>query len=201
MIKRNLLVIGLAVVLSACGFQLRGTGTNEMSLKELNLTARDAYGQTVVQLRNILESSGVKVNQGATYKLNLTSEVENQRSASYTGSQRSSEFELDTTLNYEITGSNNRSLLTDSVSVQKIYMHDGSNLTGSDQEAAQARRDIRSELIQKMMSRLQQLTPARLEQLQATADTKAKAEADAIEAAQRAQDETPQQSPLQFPTK
>ena len=28
MIKRNLLVMGLAVLLSACGFQLRGTGTN-----------------------------------------------------------------------------------------------------------------------------------------------------------------------------
>ena len=30
MIKRNLLVMGLAVLLSACGFQLRGTGTNEL---------------------------------------------------------------------------------------------------------------------------------------------------------------------------
>jgi len=35
MIKRNLLVMGLAVLLSACGFQLRGTGTNELSLKGL----------------------------------------------------------------------------------------------------------------------------------------------------------------------
>ena len=34
MIKRNLLVIGLAVMLSACGFQLRGTGTNELSIRK-----------------------------------------------------------------------------------------------------------------------------------------------------------------------
>ena len=40
MIKRNLLVMGLAVMLSACGFHLRGTGTNELAIKELDLTAR-----------------------------------------------------------------------------------------------------------------------------------------------------------------
>jgi len=33
MIKRNLLVMGLAVLLSACGFQLRGTGTTELAIQ------------------------------------------------------------------------------------------------------------------------------------------------------------------------
>ena len=54
MIKRNLLVMGLAVLLSACGFQLRGTGTNELTIKELDLSARNAYGETVTQLRQVL---------------------------------------------------------------------------------------------------------------------------------------------------
>ena len=55
MIKRNLLVMGLAVLLSACGFQLRGTGTNGLSLKELDVSARNAYGETVTQLRQTLD--------------------------------------------------------------------------------------------------------------------------------------------------
>ena len=42
MIKRNLLVIGLAVMLSACGFQLRGTGSTELSVKEMDVSARNA---------------------------------------------------------------------------------------------------------------------------------------------------------------
>ena len=71
MIKRNLLVMGLAVLLSACGFQLRGTGTNEMAIKELDVSARDAYSETVTQLRQVLENSGVHVYTGATYKLFL----------------------------------------------------------------------------------------------------------------------------------
>lgn len=201
MIKRNLLVMGLAVLLSACGFQLRGTGTNELAIKELDLSARNAYGETVTQLRQALESSGVNVHAGAPYKLILTNETENQRSASYAGSVSSAEYQLDTVLTYEIVGHENRSLLSDKLEVQKNYMYDGNNLAGSTQEAAQARKETRHDMVQRMMLRLQQLTPANLDKLQQTADAKAQAEADAMEAARRAQAAQPQQSPLQLPIK
>ena len=76
MIKRNLLVMGLAVLLSACGFQLRGTGHTELAIKELDVTARNSYGETVQQLRQVLENSGVKVYSGAAYNLYLLDEKE-----------------------------------------------------------------------------------------------------------------------------
>lgn len=198
MIKRNLLVVGAAVLLSACGFQLRGTGTNELSIKEMNVTARDAYGPTVVQLRRSLENSGVRVGAGAPYTLDLIDERASQRTASYSGSARSAEYELTSALQYEIRGQNNLALLDDKIEVQKTYVHDGNNLTGSDQEADQVRREMRNELVQRMMLRLQQITPAELDQLQVAAAARAKAEADAAEAAQRAIDATPQQSPIQI---
>ena len=110
MIKRNLLVIGLAVVLSACGFQLRGTGSTEITLKELDLSARDAYGDTVNLLRRVLQGSGVKIYTGAEYKLILVSEPETQRTASYSGSSRSAEYALTSTLNYELHGFKDRLL-------------------------------------------------------------------------------------------
>lgn len=47
------------MLLSACGFQLRGTGTNELAIKELDVSARDAYGNTVTQLRQVLENKAV----------------------------------------------------------------------------------------------------------------------------------------------
>lgn len=198
MIKRNLLVVGAAVLLSACGFQLRGTGTNELTLQELNLTARDAYGPTVKQLRSSLERSGVRLGSGAPYTLDLVDERANQRTASYSGSARSAEYELTNVLQYEIRGQNNLSLLNDKIEVQKVYVHDGNNLTGSDQEAEQVRREMRNELVQRMMLRLQQITPTELEKLQIAAAARAKAEADAAAAAQRIIDATPQQSPIQI---
>lgn len=199
MIKRNLLVMGLAVMLSACGFQLRGTGTNELSLKELDLTARNAYGDTVKQLRNALENSGVRLYSGAPYHLVLTNEQESQRAATYTGGTRSAEYELTTVVNYEIQGLNKAVLLADKLEVRKVYVRDGNNVTGSSQEAKRVRDEMRNDLVQSLMVRLQQFTPARLDELQLKADQRAKAEADALEAARRAQDATPQQSPMQIP--
>nr|GFB59123.1 hypothetical protein [Tanacetum cinerariifolium] len=200
MIKRNLLVMGLAVLLSACGFQLRGTGTNALSIKELDVSARDAYGEVVTQLRQTLTNSGVHVYTGAQYKLFLAREDETQRTASYVGSGRSAEYELTTVLKYEIQGSKGVPLLNDNVQSTKIFVHDGNNLIGSDQEADQIRKEVRSDLVQKMLARLQQLTPERLDELQAKADAAARAQADAEAAAQRVRDETPQQSPVEIPT-
>ena len=199
MIKRNLLVMGLAVLLSACGFQLRGTGTNELSIKELDLSARNAYGETVRQLRQTLESSGVKVYTGAPYKLYLADEQESQRILSYAGAGRTGEYQVSTVLSYDIRGDKDLSLLSDKLEVQKVFIHDGNNLVGSDQEANAARIEIRRELVQRMMLRLSQLTPGQLQQLQQTANDRAKAEADALEAAQKAEAETPRQSPLEIP--
>lgn len=199
MIKRNLLVIGLAVLLSACGFQLRGTGTTELAIKELDLSARNAYGETVTQLRQVLESSGVKVYSGAPYKLILTDEQESQRILSYAGAGRTGEYQVTTVLNYDIRGGHDLPLLSDKLEVQKVFMHDGNNLVGSDQEASDARKDTHRELVQRMMLRLQQLTPAQLDQLQQTAEARAKAEAAALEAAQKTEANTPRQSPIQLP--
>ncbi|MGE8306896.1 MULTISPECIES: LPS assembly lipoprotein LptE [Pseudomonas] len=199
MIKRNLLVIGLAVVLSACGFQLRGTGTTELSVKEMDVSARNAYGETVTQLRQVLERNGVNLHAGAPYRLVLTNEQENERAATYTGGSRSAEYELTTVLNYSIQGLNNLELLSDKLEVRKVYVRDGSNITGSEQEAKRAREEMRRDLVNAMVVRLQMLTPTQLDELQRKADERAQAEAAALEAARRQQAETPQQSPLEVP--
>ncbi|MWV15461.1 hypothetical protein F3I16_05310 [Pseudomonas sp. L-22-4S-12] len=200
MMKRNLMVIGLAVLLSACGFQLRGTGTADFALKEVDLQARNAYGDTVKQVRQVLENSGVKVHTGAPYTLSLANEKESKRTASYTSNARSAEYELTTTLDYEIRGEKNLLLLNDQLEVQTTYVHDENNLIGSDQESGQLRQEMRRELVQQMVLRLQLITPAQLEQLQQEAEARAQAEAEATAAARRAEQEAaPLQSPIQLP--
>jgi LPS-assembly lipoprotein len=201
MIKRNLMVIGLATLLSACGFQLRGSGDMAFALTELNLTARDAYGPVVKDLRQTLVNSGVNVHPGAQYTVALTSESSKSRTVSYTGSARSAEYETTMEVAYELRGAKNAVLLTNTVDVQSTYVNDENNLIGSEQESKQLTDELRQELVRQLAQRLQLITPAQLEQLQAAADAKAQAEADAIEAARKAEAETPQQSPLQLPIK
>ena len=198
-ILTSLALIGLASVLSACGFQLRGLGDTNFALKEIDVSARNAYGETVTQLKQVLEGSGVKVVSRAPYHLILAREDVTQRSVSYTSSARSAENELTNTLSYEIRGTDNLLLLANQVQVRKVYVQDENNLIGSDQEAQQIRAEMRRDLVQQMVTPLQLITPAQLDDLQAKAEAKAKAEADAMKAADEAAKSQPQQSPIEFP--
>lgn len=199
--KRNLLVIGLAGLLSACGFQLRGTGDAQFALKELDVSARDAYGETVQQVRQELENNDVRVYAGAPYKLVISRETEDRRGASFSGGSRTVEYELTMALEYEIRGAKDLLLTSNKVEVQSYYQQDDNNLAGSDQEASQLRGELRREMIQQLTLNLQQVTPAQLDQLQQTAEARAKAEAEALEAARRARETqvAPQQSPIELP--
>lgn len=199
MIKRNLMVAGLALLLSACGFQLRGTGETSFALEEINLQARNSYGETATQLEELLKDNGVRVYPGARYTLDLVREQSRQRTASYTTSARSAEYELTSVLDYEFRGPQNTVLLEDSVEVQKVYVHDSSNLIGSDQEAGQLRQEMRRELLQQLSMRIRGITPAQLDQLQQTAEARKRAEAEAIEAQMREQSQRPLQSPIELP--
>lgn len=203
MIKRSLALIALTGLLGACGFQLRGTGeTGRLALSELNLSARNAYGETQRLLRRQLEASGVKVYPGAPYELVLARESEKQRTASYTSSARSVEYELTTTLEYELLDARKQLLGNNELEVQKVYVHDQNNITASTQEAQQLREEMRREMVQQLMLRLQQLTPERIALMEQRAKERAQAEAQAAEAARRAQEEqqeAPQQSPLELP--
>ena len=138
--KRNLVVLGLTLLLSACGFQLRGTGDVEFGLKEIDLQARNSYGETVQQLESLLQSNGVRVTP-ARSTASTAREQTRQRTASYTSSARSAEYELTSTLDYEFRGPQNLLLLEDSIEVQKVYVHDSNNLIGSSQEGDQLRRN------------------------------------------------------------
>ncbi|MBB4867735.1 LPS-assembly lipoprotein [Pseudomonas nitritireducens] len=198
-ILTSLALIGLASVLTACGFQLRGMGDTHFALKEIDVSARNAYGETVTQLKQVLEGSGVKVVSRAPYHLILAREDVTQRSVSYTSSARSAENELTNTLSYEIRGTDNLLLLANQVQVRKVYVQDENNLIGSDQEAQQIRNEMRRDLVQQMATRLQLITPAQLDELEAKAQAKAKAEADAMKAADEAAKSQPQQSPIEFP--
>jgi LPS-assembly lipoprotein len=141
----------------------------------------------------------VHVYTGATYKLFLANEKETQRNLSYASAGRASDVELSTVLSFEIQGRDHLPLMNDDIQVQKIVSHDGNNLVGSDSEIIQVRKEMRRELVQRMVLRLSLLTPQQLETLQQRADDKAKADADALKAAKEYEDNTPKQSPVEVP--
>ena len=200
MLKRSITVLGLAFLMTACGFHLRGTGTTQMALNELNFTARDALSPLGKMVKESLANNKVQVSSSAPFTLYVGPEETTQRTASFTAGTRSAEYTLTTAVSYELRSGKLPTLLQDRIEVQRTYAHKQNNVTGSGQEEALLREEMRRDLVMQLMMRLQAVTPTQLEALKEQAQRKAQAEADAREAAIRAQQfDEPQQSPISLP--
>ena len=198
MIKRNLLLIGLSALISACGFQLRGTGEAQFALQEIGLSARNAYGATVKQTRKGLENSGVTVTDRAPYTLSLTREEQSSRSISFTSNAQGAEKEITKTLEYQILGKNRVPLLGSQLEVQRTYITDENNIAGAGEAAIQVEGEMTRAMVQQLLGRIQMITPEQLDALQAKADADAKAAAEALEAARKADEAERQQQGVPF---
>ena len=200
MLKHSITVLGLAFLMTACGFHLRGTGTTQMALNELNFTARDALSPLGKMVKESLVNNKVQVSSSAPFTLYVGPEETTQRTASFTAGTRSAEYTLTTAVSYELRSGKLPTLLQDRIEVQRTYAHNQNNVTGSGQEEALLREEMRRDLVMQLMMRLQAVTPTQLEALKEQAQRKAQAEADAREAAIRAQQfDEPQQSPISLP--
>lgn len=200
MLKRSITVLGLAFLMTACGFHLRGTGTTQMALNELNFAARDALSPLGKQVKESLINNKVNVSNSASFTLYVGAEEHSQRTASYTAGTRSAEYTITSATTYELRSGNLPSLIRDRVEVQRTYAYNQNNVTGSGQEAALLREEMRRDLVMQLMMRLQAVTPAQLHDLKDQAERKVQADAQAREAAIRAQQfDEPQQSPITLP--
>ena len=200
MLKRSITVLGLAFLMTACGFHLRGTGTTQMALNELNFTARDALSPLGKMVKESLVNNKVQVSSSAPFTLYVGPEETTQRTASFTAGTRSAEYTLTTAVSYELRSGKLPTLLQDRIEVQRTYAHNQNNVTGSGQEESLLREEMRRDLVMQLMMRLQAVTPTQLEALKEQAQRKAQAETDAREAAIRAQQfDEPQQSPISLP--
>lgn len=200
MLKRTITVLGLAFLMTACGFQLRGTGTMQMALNELNFSARDALSPLGKQVKEGLDNNQVSISSSAPFTLYLGAEETSRRTASFTAGTRSAEYRLSSSAAYELRSGSLPALLKDRVEVQRTYAHNQDNVTGSSQEEALLREEMRRDLVMQLMIRLQAITPAQLQDLQDQAERRQAAELQAREAAMRAQQaDEPQQSPISLP--
>ncbi len=200
MLKRSITVLGLAFLLTACGFHLRGTGTMQMALSELNFAARDALSPLGKEVKKSLINNKIMISKSAPFTLYLGPEVNDKRTASFTPGTRSAEYALTSAVTYELRSGNLPTLLQDRVEVQRTYAHNQDNVTGSGQEESMLREEMRRELVMQLMMRLQAITPAQLQELKTQAERLEQAETQAREAtARERQRNEPQQSPISFP--
>ncbi len=152
-------LLSAGLLLSSCGFHLRGTGVDSVQLEQLNVSARNSYGPFYQSVLEALQANGVDVRSSAPYHLELIDEQTSQRAATYSNRSTPAEYELTSQLTFQISDRLGRPLIgPETLEVQRILVNDKDNLIGTSEEQQLLRKEMREDLTRQLMFRLSSIT-------------------------------------------
>lgn len=157
-------LIGVSLLLSACGFQLRGSGgAAGIGLDALHVSAQDAHSPTRQQLVETLQSRGVVVNSSARYQLQLLAEPVQRRAVSHASRSTPAEYELTRSLVFQIADRDGRPLIgPETLTTRRAYAADRDNLVASSEEEVQLQQEMGQDLVRQLMLRLSSMSSSDL---------------------------------------
>jgi len=157
------LLLTCLILLSGCGFQLRGDIEIPTEWLAMHLQSPSPNGELASGVRSALSNNGVEW-LGATeanITLQLGSEKFEQRNLTIGANARATEFELKLSASMRVLDDQGQELAPQTeVTVTKIMTHDPENVTGKVEESNLLRREMRTELIQQVLRRIRFLATA-----------------------------------------
>ena len=156
-VARVVIVAVIALVISGCGFQLRGTGQTTILLESVYLNAIDNSGALARELIDSLEQSGVEFtsNGNAQVRIRLDRERFSRRPVSTTGQINVAEYELTLEVGFEVLTRGGDVLIPPTrIRTERIYTFDSSSLVGSNEEESLLNEEMRRDVIGQLLQRI-----------------------------------------------
>lgn len=155
------IILGMACLLGACGFQLRGTGDEGASIpgawKSMHLITGNPNGEFSREVQSRFAANGVdwKSREDASYRLLLGPERFSQRNLSLNAEARAAEFELTMRARFSVRDADNNEVIAETdVSTIKQMENDPRNVVGKAEEIRILKTEMRRELAQQIMRRI-----------------------------------------------
>ena len=154
------LALGMALVLSACGFALRGTGgvTVSEEWRSMYLVTSNPNSEFSREVKTRFAANGVEWNEdskSANYSVVLGPERFSQRNLSLNSEARAAEFELTMRSTFSVLNANGQKVMPDTTaSVVKQMENDPQNVVGKAEEIRILKAEMRRELAQQIMRRI-----------------------------------------------
>jgi len=150
--KFHILIV--ALLLTACGYHLRGAIDLPAGLKNVYLDGGSA--QLREQFRQTLQSSSAKLvssPEGAVV-VKILDEDSQRRALSLSGKGKTNEFELDLQLSFELFGAGSVPLLErQPIEVRRSYYNDQQDIIAKDSEEAVIRTEMYQQAVLAIISR------------------------------------------------
>jgi LPS-assembly lipoprotein len=151
---KKFLVLVVALLLTACGYHLRGSVELPAGLKNIYLDGGSA--QLREQFGRAMESSSGKLvssPKGAVV-VKILGEDSQRRALSLSSKGKANEFELGLLLDYELFGAGNELLLErQPVEVRRSYYNDQQDIIAKDSEEAVIRAEMYQQAVLAIISR------------------------------------------------
>ncbi|MEM6486441.1 MAG: LPS assembly lipoprotein LptE [Pseudomonadota bacterium] len=154
------LTITTLVILTACGFQLRGTGGGSglpQDWRSFHLLSSNPNSELARIMESTLTQNGVTLmsREQASYLLRLGPEQFNQRNLSVNAQARAAEFDLQMSANFQVFDQQGEVVMPQSrAGVNKQMENDPQNVVGKAEEVRILRGELRLELAAQIYRRI-----------------------------------------------
>lgn len=158
---RLLILLLMSLLLTACGFHLRGQAG--MPFNTLYLDAANSGTPFIADLRRNLEANKVKLvstAEQADVVLNIVSEISEKQILTLGGSGRVNEFQLRYRLSlraYDLKGQD--WIPAEEVMLRRDYVYDDTKVLAKEAEETLLYQSMRSDMVQQIVRRLSRAKP------------------------------------------
>jgi LPS-assembly lipoprotein len=158
--RRGLIVLCLAGLLAACGFQPRGVdGSSALpeSWRSMHLATASPNTEFARTLRATFSANGVlwEARTEAGHELRLGPEQFSQRNLSVNAQARAAEFDLVMSARFSVVGADGQLVMPPTVAtVNKQMENDPQNVVGKAEEVRVLRTELRRELADQILRRI-----------------------------------------------
>jgi LPS-assembly lipoprotein len=152
-----IVMLTAALLLSACGFQLRGTA--QLPFNSIHVQA-PPNSQFATQVRRAVQAGSstrlTNASEQAEVLLQILSETQEKQILSLSGGGRVSEYLLRYRVSFRLTDSKNREHIpTSEIVQQRDFSYSDDQALAKESEEAQLYRDMRSDAVRQLVRRLQ----------------------------------------------
>jgi LPS-assembly lipoprotein len=180
----NLMLIAvMAVLLTGCGFQLRGAPPVSSALEPLAVDCASQVPETLCRsLREQLSLGNVSLAPvaDADYILRLKNFERDRRASAITAQAAAAEYTLRHSVDLEVISADRVPMVaTTRLSTSESYRYDETNVLARQREEETLRQQMDDRLAQQVIFRLAPLTPQRIEAIRAEYQRKQEADAPA----------------------
>lgn len=150
-------VVSFALLLTGCGFQLKGLGVAS-SLERVSLGVADAYGPFDAALREVLGGAGVEVVDAgaAPLHIELSGERNTRRALSSSSRLRVAEYELNLEVTLRVLDPQGGVLIPATpLTLARTFSFDPNSLQANSEEEQKVRAEMRRELASRILRRVE----------------------------------------------